>query len=366
MSQSGSASSNISQRSATTPTGGSGSAGSALASGEWAIPPIIRRKYTQLFNQHDRNRTGHLTGLQAKGILLETKLPQSTLASLWNLSDVDADGKLSCDEFVLCMFLVEKAKNNEILPLKLPPELVPPSYRRSGSIPGNISHHSSIDDATMDDQGKSSFEDKRRENYEKGQAELDRRRQALMEQEKRAKEERERKEREEAARKEKIRLEEERRKQEEIERAQQLARQKQLELDEQKRRAQEVRDLARREMERQRQQEVDKQRRTELMNCRSRLADEVQKMKAHRKQIALEHEKVDKQIMEGKTNCKISRDRIVRVKSEIDAMRSKRDEIIAKQNAIKNQIKSLTDQTLCIEQEKVRLSSQVKTLFGKL
>ncbi len=46
-----------------------------------------------------------------------------------NLSDIDNDGKLTCEEFVLAMHLVDNAKMGQMPPAKLPPDLVPPSYR---------------------------------------------------------------------------------------------------------------------------------------------------------------------------------------------------------------------------------------------
>ena len=51
------------------------------------------------------------------------------------LSDVDNDGKLTCDEFCLAMHLSELARSGATLPPKLPPELVPASMRgRAGSM----------------------------------------------------------------------------------------------------------------------------------------------------------------------------------------------------------------------------------------
>ncbi|KAH9521600.1 Intersectin 1 (SH3 domain protein), variant 2 [Dermatophagoides farinae] len=334
---------------------------------EWAIPQPIKLKYTQMFNSHDRQRTGFLTGIQARNILLESKLPQTTLAQIWNLSDVDTDGRLTCEEFVLAMHLVDKAKRQESLPAKLPADLIPPSYRRSGS--GTLSHASSLDDPSSEHNdlstaSKSSFEDKRRENYEKGQAELDRRRAALQEQERRAREERERKEREENARKEKERLEAERRRQEELELQRQKLREQELEREEQKRRQQEVRELARKEMERQRQRELEQARRSELLTQRSRLMEEVQKLKSRRKVLILEHEQIDKQLSESKKLAQTSRDRVVRIKSEIDGMRVKRDQALAKQTQIKGQMKSLTEKQLLVEQEKVQLAAQLKSLIA--
>lgn len=334
---------------------------------EWSIPQPIKLKYTQMFNSHDRQRTGFLTGIQARNILLESKLPQTILAQIWNLSDVDTDGRLTCEEFVLAMYLVDKAKRQESLPAKLPPDLVPPSYRRSGS--GTLSHTSSLDDPSSEHNdlsmgNKSSFEDKRRENYEKGQAELDRRRAALQEQERRQREERERKEREENLRKEKERLEAERRRQEELELQRQKLLEQELEREEQKRRQQEVRELARKEMERQRQRELEQARRTELLTQRSRLTEELQKFKSRRKVLILEHEQIDKQLNESKKLAQTSRDRVVRLKTEIDGMRIKRDQTLAKQTQIKSQMKLLTEKQLIVEQEKVRLAAQLKSLIA--
>lgn len=46
-----------------------------------------------------------------------------------NLADVDKDGKLKAEEFILAMHLVDMAKSGQAMPLILPPELVPPSQR---------------------------------------------------------------------------------------------------------------------------------------------------------------------------------------------------------------------------------------------
>lgn len=50
---------------------------------EWAVPHQIKLKYTQLFNTTDRLRTGFLTGVQARGIMVATQLPQNVLAQIW-------------------------------------------------------------------------------------------------------------------------------------------------------------------------------------------------------------------------------------------------------------------------------------------
>lgn len=82
--------------------------------------------------------SGYLTGVQARGILVQSKLPQATLAQIWTLSDLDCDGRLSCDEFILAMFLCDKAMNGEKIPVTLPPDWIPPSFRKVKSRPGSV------------------------------------------------------------------------------------------------------------------------------------------------------------------------------------------------------------------------------------
>lgn len=64
---------------------------------------------------------------------MQSKLPQATLAQIWTLSDLDNDGRLSRDEFVLAMFLCDKAIKGEKIPVVLPADWIPPSYRKSKS-----------------------------------------------------------------------------------------------------------------------------------------------------------------------------------------------------------------------------------------
>lgn len=112
---------------------------------DWAVKGATKLKYTQLFNNTDQNRVGYLTGAQARNIMVMTKLPQSILAQIWNLSDMDSDGKLSCDEFVLCMHLCEMGLRGEPIPTVLPSELIPPSFRKPTSRSGSVSsRHDSI------------------------------------------------------------------------------------------------------------------------------------------------------------------------------------------------------------------------------
>ena len=50
--------------------------------------------------------------------------------SFRGLADMDSDGRLSSDEFVLAMHLCDMAKAGEPIPAVLPPELIPAAFRR--------------------------------------------------------------------------------------------------------------------------------------------------------------------------------------------------------------------------------------------
>lgn len=120
---------------------------------EWAVKSQAKLKYTQLFNSTDRTRSGFLTGAQARNLMMQTKLPQMLLAKIWTLSDMDSDGRLGCEEFVLAMYLCEMGSRGEVIPDVLPLALIPPSFRkgvtsRHGSIAGipsaSASRHGSV------------------------------------------------------------------------------------------------------------------------------------------------------------------------------------------------------------------------------
>lgn len=326
---------------------------------EWAVPHQTKLKYTQLFNTWDRTRTGFLSGPQARNIMVQTQLPQQILALIWGLSDMDSDGRLGCEEFVLAMHLCDIAKAGETVPAALPLELIPPTFRRqrqssvsSGGLPETIDPLAGMP--------QSSFEDKRKENYEKGQAELDRRRKTLLEQQRKEQDERERKEREEADKLEKIRLEQERRRQAEIEK--QLLRQRELEQEkeEQRRRAQDQREAARKEMERQRQLEWETQKSQELQAQRQKEQDILLKLKAKNQTLTIELSTLNDKVKELSQKICDTRVGVSGVKTTIDGMRATRDSQQQEMTALKNKLREQNQRLLSLSQEKARIEAKNK------
>ncbi|XP_030755095.1 EH domain-containing protein 1-like isoform X2 [Sitophilus oryzae] len=72
---------------------------------------------------------GKLSGATVKAEFMKSKLPNSVLAKIWKLSDVDKDGCLDRDEFALGMHLINVKLNGNEIPVQLPDHLVPPKKK---------------------------------------------------------------------------------------------------------------------------------------------------------------------------------------------------------------------------------------------
>ncbi|KAK1128818.1 hypothetical protein K0M31_019963 [Melipona bicolor] len=327
---------------------------------EWAVPHQTKLKYTQLFNTWDRTRSGFLSGPQARNIMVQSQLPQQVLAQIWALADMDSDGRLSCDEFVLAMHLCDIAKLGEKIPTTLPIELIPPAFRRQRQSSLTLSQTGTENIDPSAGMPQTSFEDKRKENFEKGQAELERRRKALLEIQRKEQEERERKEREEAEKQEKIRLEQERRRQAEIEKQMQRQKEIEQEKEEQRKRAQEQREAARKEMERQRQLEWEKQKSQELQAQRQKEQDVLLKLKAKNQTLTIELGTLNDKVKELSQKICDTRVGVSGVKTTIDGMRSTRDAQLQEMAALKNKLREQNQRLLALSQEKARIEAKNK------
>ncbi|CAB0042601.1 unnamed protein product, partial [Trichogramma brassicae] len=328
---------------------------------DWAVPHQTKLKYTQLFNTWDRTRSGFLSGPQARNIMVQTQLPQAILAQIWALSDMDSDGRLGCEEFVLAMHLCDMAKNNEVIPPALPLELIPPTFRRQRQ--SSVSSQGIPEAADpLAGMPQTTFEDKRKENFEKGQAELDRRRKSLLEIQRKEQEERERKEREEAEKREKIRLEQERRRQAELE--QQMLRQKEIEEEKEneRKRAQEQREAARKEMERQRQLEWENNKSQELQSQRQKEQDELLKLKGKNQSLTIDLGSLNDKVKELSQKICDTRVGVSTVKTTIDGMRTTRDQQLQEMASLKNKLREQNQRLLACGQEKARLEAKTKAM----
>ncbi|XP_034041584.1 intersectin-1 isoform X4 [Thalassophryne amazonica] len=332
---------------------------------DWAVPQSSRLKYRQLFNSHDKMMSGHLTGPQARTILMQSSLPQSQLATIWSLSDIDQDGKLTAEEFILAMHLIDMAMSGLPLPPVLPADYLPPTFRRVRSDSVQSDQRSVQEEAEeeVESQEKKlpvTFEDKKRENFERGNLELEKRRQALQEQQRKEQERLAALEREEQERKERERLEHERRRQQELEK--QLEKQRELERQREEERRKEIerREAAKREMERQRQLEWERQHRQELLTQRNREQESIVLLKARKKTLEFELEALNdkKTQLEGK--LKDVRFRLLAQRREVEQTNQTRETRIAEITLLQQQLQDSQQWLGRLIPDKQTLNDQLK------
>ncbi|KAF9120471.1 hypothetical protein BGW39_011335 [Mortierella sp. 14UC] len=97
----------------------------------WEISPEEKAKFDRFFDQLDANGDGFVEGEEASRFFMNSRLPETVLAQIWELSDITKTGSLSKDEFAVAMLLINrKNASNAPIPNTLPLSLVPPSLRR--------------------------------------------------------------------------------------------------------------------------------------------------------------------------------------------------------------------------------------------
>ena len=93
-----------------------------------AVPPAAQSDYTaQCYNLH--SASSKLSGASARDVLTSMGLQKADLRKIWELSDVDKDGALDCEEFILACHLIDVRKRTGKMYDTLPSDLMPPSKR---------------------------------------------------------------------------------------------------------------------------------------------------------------------------------------------------------------------------------------------
>uniref|UniRef100_A0A8C5HHW6 Intersectin-2-like n=1 Tax=Gouania willdenowi TaxID=441366 RepID=A0A8C5HHW6_GOUWI len=310
---------------------------------DWAVPQASRLKYRQQFNTLDKLMSGYLSGPQVRNALMASNLTQTQLATIWSLADVNKDGQLLADEFILAMHLVDMAKTGHPLPLTLPQDLVPPSLR-GGSKPSELVNGTSpsvtpslIDimetEATQKNKSSVSFEDKLKENFARGSAELEKRRLTLEQEQRKEREKRAREEKEAHERREREAREQENRRRLEEERWLERQREMERQRNEERLRELERKEAAKLEMERQRREEWECGRREELSRKREGEQEEIFQLRARKRSLELEleagnkHKQISDCLRDAQSKRRIQ-------KAEVDLINQKRDARIAEINTL--------------------------------
>ncbi|XP_067427721.1 intersectin-2a isoform X3 [Thunnus thynnus] len=339
---------------------------------DWAVPQASRLKYRQQFNTLDKLMSGYLSGPQVRNALIASNLTQTQLATIWTLADVDKDGQLRADEFILAMHLVDMAKTGRPLPLTLPQDLVPPSLRggiKSSELVNGTGPYITpclIEPAEIEPAQKTkssvSFEDKLKENFVRGSAELEKRRLALEEEQRKERERRDREEREERERREREAREQENRRRLEEERRLERQREMERQREEERLRELERKEAAKQELERQRREEWERGKKEELGRRREGEQDEISRLRAKKMSLELElaavgnkHKQISDRLRDAQSKRRIQ-------KAEVDLVNQKREARIAEINTLQIQFEDWQRKLSLLVPEQQQLTEKLRNI----
>ena len=133
---------------------------------DWDIPEPERQKYTAIFLQlSDNDQNAKLSGALVRPVLMKSNLDIAKLGKIWGLADIDKDGSLDKDEFIVSMYLVYKSlTDGSDPPEALPAKIIPPSKRPKSAAPPTrppppAANYSALSGLTLDDpSGFSAFD----------------------------------------------------------------------------------------------------------------------------------------------------------------------------------------------------------------
>lgn len=95
-------------------------------SASWDLQEYVPQ-YQSQFDSIQKN--GLISGAAAKPILSSSGLQTAILKRIWALSDIDRDGSLDLEEFVVARVLIEQVKAGAELPESLDEGMIPPAKR---------------------------------------------------------------------------------------------------------------------------------------------------------------------------------------------------------------------------------------------
>ncbi|KAK4520101.1 cytochrome c peroxidase [Mucor velutinosus] len=94
---------------------------------QWDVSAQEKQQFDAYFDKIDSNGAGAIQGKEAVEFFKNSRLPETDLAHIWDLADIQQRGALSRDEFAVAMHLIHKRLAGEQLPASLPKTLIPPS-----------------------------------------------------------------------------------------------------------------------------------------------------------------------------------------------------------------------------------------------
>ncbi|CAE7545218.1 itsn1 [Symbiodinium natans] len=93
----------------------------ALATPSGDLPALSEEECERLAQTFERSRgpDGFVDAAESQRLLRRTGLQEQLLETIWDLSDLDRDGRLSLREFVCAMTLADQARNGQSLPVEV-------------------------------------------------------------------------------------------------------------------------------------------------------------------------------------------------------------------------------------------------------
>ncbi|KAJ3481622.1 hypothetical protein NLI96_g7540 [Meripilus lineatus] len=102
---------------------------------QWDVTPAEKARSDALFDSRDTQKNGYIEADVAVPLFVQSKLPDDILAQVWDLSDLNNDGRLTRDGFAVAMHLIYGKLAGREIPSTLPSSLVPPSMRATSPAP---------------------------------------------------------------------------------------------------------------------------------------------------------------------------------------------------------------------------------------
>lgn len=112
-----------------------------VTGGDWLVTPPDKIRFDQFYADLDKTNKGFITGEEAVPFLSQSGLPEDALAQIWDLADINSEGRLNRDMFAVAMYLIRQQRSRRDIPLPttLPPNLIPPSLRNQPRPPAGPS-----------------------------------------------------------------------------------------------------------------------------------------------------------------------------------------------------------------------------------
>ncbi|KAH9048516.1 hypothetical protein EDB84DRAFT_1456393 [Lactarius hengduanensis] len=120
----------------------------------WDVTPVEKANADKFFDTLDVQKRGYIEGDVAVPFMIDSKLPEDDLALIWDLADLNNDGRLTREGFAVAMHLIIGKLAGKDLPSTLPLSLMPPSMR-TAAVPATSPFHpppsESLKDLIWDD-----------------------------------------------------------------------------------------------------------------------------------------------------------------------------------------------------------------------